>query len=154
MLIPEARCPILSYGPSRRQNQLCCARRGLVAKGGRKGPLKRRFCDGGHTGLPHPGSIRLFRCTLVARKSPTASVVVGLLAAFRVCVLCGCYPVEFPCAPAIIWLFRILGFLPKSRRDGRVSSFKGWRKLLDSTPVAARHSSSVLVHSMLGSRIL
>jgi hypothetical protein len=26
--------------------------------------------------------------------------------------------------------------------------------LLDSTPVAARHSSSVLVHFMLGSRIL
>jgi hypothetical protein len=131
VLIPEARRPILSHDPSRCQNQLRRARRGYVSKSGRKGPRERRFCGGSLDGLPHPDNIWLFRRTLVARRSPTASVDMGLLAALRVRAPCGCYPVEVPSAPNNNGLLRILGFLPESRRDGKVSSFMGWRMLLD-----------------------
>jgi hypothetical protein len=155
VLIPETRHPIVSYDPSRRQSRLCRARGGHITENGRKGSRKGRFCSSSLAGLSHPGRIWLSRRSLVARRTPTASVDMGLLAAFRLRISCGYSPVEFPCAPDNYWLLRILGFFPKFRRDGKVSSFTdGCTLLLDPSPIAARHNSSLSVHSMLRSRTL
>jgi hypothetical protein len=155
MLIPETRRPIFSYGPPRRQSRLCRARCGHITENGRKGPRKGRFCGGSLAGLSHPNRIRIFRRALVTRRTPTASVVMGLLAAFRFRIFCGYYPVEFSSAPDNYGLLRILGCFPKFRRDGKVSPFTDRRTLLlGLSPIAAQHTSSLSVHSMLRSRTL
>ena len=112
VLIPETRRSIVSYDPSRRQSRLFRARRGHVTENGRKGPRKGRFCGSSLVGLSHPDRIWLFRCALVTRRTPTASVDIGLLAAFRLRISCGHCTMEFPCAPDNYWLLRILGFIP------------------------------------------